>query len=498
MQTKLKGLAFIKPSLIVHTDPCNMEPQLSRPSLIFLCFVVPVLGLPRGIQDWMSGPSDSITEGEVECFSEYMELWIHRMRIEGLRLWLSGILRIQVSLSSLDHLNTQLSVCGFALRNDPDKNYIFRVTYSGCFVQLENGNYIMVLNLLRRINRFGGRTHSYVMRCPTVAALPNREHVQCDPDFVQVTRQVPVDSWNNQLHWSLALRGSLVVDLEDASLIQVNVELKQQTITVQGRRNEILTYVSIMESRAEFLPLKLVSGQYAYSMEATCPQASSVSLERTVLYIFKRRMGLTKRGGYDNETLSVRSVSVNQTDNFTWSENLDFVQLVIPTSLIQQEKKCMDESHLQPFFRVDVVLSFKETIHKMHWTLENTLPCRNATISSVLTATKSDVIPTLLTTNMPTDHTVDDQITSTTESLHPNIYWTNRSSVTTRFPVPFPGTIKPGPHSVSRQEEQDTTRNSTDVEHSPEPVLPNAQPSENPRSVAYHMTVQTQLTAGSA
>lgn len=34
-------------------------------------------------------------EGDVECFSEYMELWIHRMRIEGLRPWLSSILRIQ-------------------------------------------------------------------------------------------------------------------------------------------------------------------------------------------------------------------------------------------------------------------------------------------------------------------------------------------------------------------------------------------------------------------
>lgn len=34
-------------------------------------------------------------EGDVECFSEYMELWIHRMRTEGLRLWLSAMLRIQ-------------------------------------------------------------------------------------------------------------------------------------------------------------------------------------------------------------------------------------------------------------------------------------------------------------------------------------------------------------------------------------------------------------------
>ena len=35
------------------------------------------------------------SEGDVECFSEYMEVWVHRMRMEGLRLWLSGALRIQ-------------------------------------------------------------------------------------------------------------------------------------------------------------------------------------------------------------------------------------------------------------------------------------------------------------------------------------------------------------------------------------------------------------------
>lgn len=62
------------------------------------------------------------------------------------------------------------------------------------------------------------------------------------------------------------------------------------------------------------------------------------SSEDTVLYVYKRRMGLTKRGGYQNETLSVSSVIVEQTDTFTWSETSDFVQLIIPTSHIQQKK----------------------------------------------------------------------------------------------------------------------------------------------------------------
>ncbi len=62
------------------------------------------------------------------------------------------------------------------------------------------------------------------------------------------------------------------------------------------------------------------------------------SSEDTVLYVYKRRMGLTKRGGYQNETLSVSSVIVEQTDTFTWSETSDFVQFIIPTSHIQQKK----------------------------------------------------------------------------------------------------------------------------------------------------------------
>lgn len=50
---------------------------------------------------------------------------------------------------------------------------------------------------------------------------------------------------SNQLVWSLALRGSLVVALEDSSLIQVNVEMHKPNITVQGRRDTILSPVQV-------------------------------------------------------------------------------------------------------------------------------------------------------------------------------------------------------------------------------------------------------------
>ncbi|KAG7323641.1 hypothetical protein KOW79_013343 [Hemibagrus wyckioides] len=296
------------------------------------------------------------------------------------------MLRIQVNLGSLEILNHQLSACGFGLHKDADRNYIFRVMYSGCFVQQEHGHYVMVLNLIKRISRFGGRTHNYVMKCPVVPAPPNTEHIHCDPDFIQVAREIPVDSWNNELRWSLALRGSVVVALEDASLIQVNVDVQKPLITVQGRRNTVLSPVEVLQTEGQFLPLKLVSGQYAYSMEATCPNVIQHSSEDTVLHIYKRRMGLTKRGGYDNETLSISSVSINQTDTFTWSETTSFVKLIVPTALIQKTKKCADkdsEDLLQSFFRVDVVLTFKETNYRMLWTMENTSPCSNYHIPSV-------------------------------------------------------------------------------------------------------------------
>lgn len=60
--------------------------------------------------------------------------------------------------------------------------------------------------------------------------------------------------------------------------------------------------------------------------------------EKTVLHIFKRPMGLTKRGSYDNESLTVSNVSVNQTDDFTVHDTLGFVILVIPTDQILQTK----------------------------------------------------------------------------------------------------------------------------------------------------------------
>lgn len=40
----------------------------------------------------------------------------------------------------------------------------------------------------------------------------------------------------------------------------------------------------VLESEGQFFPLKLVSGQYAYSMEATCPNGMYQSLLWSFLF----------------------------------------------------------------------------------------------------------------------------------------------------------------------------------------------------------------------
>lgn len=52
-----------------------------------------------------------------------------------------------------------------------------------------------------------------------------------------------------QLHWSLSLSDHLIVALEDASLIQMNVDMNGPDITVQGRRTEVLSPVNVRNLR---------------------------------------------------------------------------------------------------------------------------------------------------------------------------------------------------------------------------------------------------------
>lgn len=65
---------------------------------------------------------------------------------------------------------------------------------------------------------------------------------------------------------------------------------------------------------------------------------STAREEEAELHIFKRHMGLTKRGSHGNGGLTVSEVLVQQTDNFTVHDTSHFVTLVIPTAQILQTK----------------------------------------------------------------------------------------------------------------------------------------------------------------
>ncbi|KAK1159534.1 mucin-5AC-like [Acipenser oxyrinchus oxyrinchus] len=361
---------------------------------LFSSFCVPLTrGFPVKAQktDWFSRSSQNIAEEDVECFTEYMELWLQQRRTEGLSEWISRALRIPVNLASLDRLNSHLAPCGYFLHRDQDRNYIFRVKYSGCFVQLQKGNYVLDVKLIKRLGGFGTRNQIFVMKCPLVTVPPGGEHIHCKPDYIQVTRPLPQDNWDNKLPWSLSLRGQLVAAVEDASLIRLTVDTKGPNITVQGTRGGILSTTEVMGKAIDILPLWIVSGYYAYSMEASCPLVSSLPTNETVFHILKRRMGLIKRGGYDNEILTVKNIAVKQTASYSVIEDHDFVQVTIPTAEILQAKKCEDlpgNLYMQPFYKVDVILTFKEMPYKVYWSMENQFPC-TALQSLSSTSTKS-------------------------------------------------------------------------------------------------------------
>ncbi|XP_072304689.1 uncharacterized protein C1orf127 homolog [Eucyclogobius newberryi] len=303
-----------------------------------------------------------------------MELSIHSSVVEGLKAWLSGALQIPFGTASIEQLNPQISASGFTLYEDTENTFTLRVSYSGYLVQQQDEHYILTLNLMTRISRFGGRSQMVVMRCPVVS-VPNTEYIQCDPEYVQVTRQVPYDNWNNELPWSLSLGDQILVALEDASLIQMNVDMDRANISVQGRKREVLSPVMVLNHESEFLALKLISGQHAYSLEATCPTVTDPTAEQTVLHIYKCHMGLTRRG-HVPETLTVRHVTLRQTENFTFHENGPFVTIVIPTAQILHLQSCPDNKQIwQPVYRADVVLRFRETNHTVQWSVENVLPC---------------------------------------------------------------------------------------------------------------------------
>lgn len=77
---------------------------------------------------------------------------------------------------------------------------------------------------------------------------------------------------------------------------------------------------------------------------------SKAGEEETELHIFKRHMGLTKRGSRDNGRLTVSRVMVRQTDNFTVHDTSQFVTLIIPTAQILQTKVRAEDTDFTVWF----------------------------------------------------------------------------------------------------------------------------------------------------
>ncbi|PNI39750.1 C1orf127 isoform 3 [Pan troglodytes] len=283
----------------------------------------------RSDTDKPSSAAEVLTD-TVECFSDYMTLWIPRSHVEGLRRWLARTLHSPGTWRSPDHLDSSLAKCGYFLHPASDGDFLFRVQYSACFVQKE------------------------------------------------VSRPLPLWRDNRQTPWLLSLRGELVASLEDASLMGLYVDINATTVTVQSPRQGLLQRWEVLNTSAELLPLWLVSGHHAYSLEAACPPVSFQPESEVLVHIPKQRLGLVKRGSYIEETLSLRFLRVHQSNIFMVIENKDFVVVSIPAAGVLQVQRCQEVGGTpgtQAFYRVDLSLEFAEMAAPVLWTVESFFQC---------------------------------------------------------------------------------------------------------------------------
>ncbi|XP_018081143.1 uncharacterized protein c1orf127.L isoform X2 [Xenopus laevis] len=313
----------------------------------------------------------------IECFLEYMELWVPRRQIDGLVIWLSQIMRFPVSLISLDRSNKQLSRCKYFLDADEDGNFLFRVHYTGCYVQMQKGFHKLEIHMVKKTSSGRGQSNRYLMKCPAMTAQLGREKVRCDPSYVQVSRPIPLG--NDQADWFLSLRGELVVSMEDASLIGIEVEMSNSIMTVSGLREQLLDGIKILDRQTDDLHLWLAHGFYAYSLEASCPTVSQHPGEEVILHIPKQRVGLVKRGSYITEILTLKNIIVGQSANVTVIENKQFVVINIPSKEVLKRKDCYSTignyRGVQFFYCIDLMLEFTEMAYPFNWTLENYYEC---------------------------------------------------------------------------------------------------------------------------
>ncbi|KAM4015453.1 uncharacterized protein C1orf127 homolog [Anomaloglossus baeobatrachus] len=306
-----------------------------------------------------------------------MELGVPGRQMDGLLLWLSRVMRFPVSLSSLDRSNRLIARCRYALDVDSNGDFIFRVHYSACNVQAQNGFHVLEIHMVRKSSPGNGRSDRYRMRCPAVTAAMGREKVRCDPDYIQVSRPMPLDNADDR-GWFLLFRGEIEVSVGDASLIGVEIEMNKSHVTVKGLRDLLLSTREFLDRQIEVLPLWIGNGIYVYSLEATCPSVTPGPGAEVMLPIPKQRMGLVKRGSYMTETLTLKNIVVLHPINVTVTENKHFVIVNVPAAGILRSQDCTTQNNrrgIQVFYTVDLVLEFAEIAHPMNWTLENYYEC---------------------------------------------------------------------------------------------------------------------------
>ncbi|XP_008049047.1 uncharacterized protein C1orf127 homolog [Carlito syrichta] len=320
-----------------------------------------------------------------------MTLWVPRSHVEGLRQWLGRILHLPGTWGATDPLDSFLAKCGYFLHPALDGAFIFRAQYSACFVQKEKANYRLEIRIFQKGVTRLDRSDRYIMKCPVLRSRLGQEHVHCGPTFIQVSRPLPLGSDSGQTPWLLSLRGELVASLEDASLIGLYVDINSTTVTVQSPRQELLQTQEVLNASVELLTLWLVSGPYAYSLEAACPPVSSQPESEVFVHVPKQRLGLVKRGSRIEDTLSLKFLRVHQSNTFTVTESRDLVVVSIPAAGVLQAQRCQEARGApgtQAFYRVDLSLEFTEMAAPVLWTVENVFQCvGSGTESSASTAT---------------------------------------------------------------------------------------------------------------
>ncbi|XP_010626412.1 LOW QUALITY PROTEIN: uncharacterized protein C1orf127 homolog [Fukomys damarensis] len=355
-------VACLQHSVFPQILPLGSNRDRPRPA----CASTPSLEVPSFLTD------------KVECFSDYMTLQIPSSCMEGLRQWLGRVLQLPGTWTAPSHLDPLLAQCGYFLHPALDGDFIFRARYLACFVRKEKENYSLEIRLLQKGVKRLEWSKGYIMKCPVTVSRLARQSIHCGPTFIRASRPLPLRSDSRQTPWLLSLRGELVASLEDASRMGLYVDVSATTVTIQSPRQDLLQRREVLNTSAELLPLWLVSGHYAYPLQAVCPPVSSQPGSEVLVHIPKQRVGLVKRGSHFQEVLSLKSLHSHQPGTFTVMESRDFLVVSVPGAALLQVHPCQEARGapgMQAFYCVDLSLEFAESQTPVLWMVEKHFQC---------------------------------------------------------------------------------------------------------------------------